>query len=224
MTVKSRRKKIEKAEVSIVNVSKKTGFKAIVNSDYTVRSLSAQRKGQGYVYEVSCHNGQPCKGNSQRHTACYHVLAAMQEVYRLSGYIFRKTDSRDDSVRLLNLNEKATLIEVLSEGDGSVFCTVQPNPNASMKDALGNLKQLIEEKRIALKPGGAMLIAKGVQLFRRGDDKLEFRLLGTAEFSGPIAFWGQDRSGQEEYKGIWKLTDNAEKNWQEFIRKGQAYA
>lgn len=222
MTVESRRKKIEKAEIAIVNVSKKTGFKAIVkgsDSNYTVRSLLAQRKGQGYVYEASCHNGEPCKGNNLTHTACYHVLAALQEVYRLAGFIFAKTDGREAAVKLLNFDSnKATLIEVLSEGNGSVFCTVRPDPNASMRDAFENLKELIEEKRIALKPGGAMLIAKGVQLFRRPDDRLEFCLNGTAKFSGPMALWGQDRNSQTEHQGIWKMTEGAKRNWKGFLR------
>ena len=90
--------------------------------------------------------------------------------------------------------------------------------DASQQDALSNLEELIKQKRFNLKEGQVMPIAYKVEVYRRKDGNIVFK--SGYITSKPVARWGRDWNNQNSaYGGMWKLTSEAELNFQEFIRK-----
>lgn len=219
--IKDRRKKIHQAarEVELVNYSKKTGLQANVQGSDSVYSvnISPARKEKGNVlgqqinyksYFVQCKNGKKCQGNNN--AVCYHGLAVIEEALHLSGYTFYLSDEQVNILR--TLNKKDTLLKV-SSPIGTAWGKAQPRTTHCPFETL---KQLITEERIAIKPNGQIPVGKGIMLVRRNDDRLVFRQGGR--FSKPVARLGKQLSmiQSKNWESVWKMTDEAEKNWEKF--------
>jgi hypothetical protein len=234
MSVKSRIDKINQAQKTTIILNKSSeGLNGIIEGNQKTQQWSfkrlnnqtikfGKREVTAIVYQTDCQYWNEvsgtlkCKGNLHNHTCCYHIIAAYQEAMWLAGYIVYKTDNGNHARKLMNFG--CSFVKLLSNGGGTVTLAIKRN-GTTQRQAFDNLKQLLGEKRIGLnKSGYTMPIAYKVELYRRSDGKLAFK--SGSITSKPVAHFGRDWESQSgAYVGQWKLTDEAERNWQEFIDK-----
>lgn len=234
MSVKSRADKITKAQSTVLVLNKSSeGLNGVIQGNgktyqWSFKRLNNQtilfngKEVTAIVYQSDCrcwndaHGEAICLGNNHSSTCCYHIIASYQEAMWLAGFITYKVDNANHAYKLLNFG--CSFVKLLSDGGGAVTLAVKRN-GTTQREAFSNLRKLLEEKRIALnKSGDRMPIAYKVELYRRSDGKLAFK--SGSITSKPVAHFGRDwKKTSTAYGGQWKLTDNAEKNWQEFIDK-----
>lgn len=230
MSVKTRGHRIDQATSEIIITGKtKAGLIGVIESNGRNHQWSFHRmnnqtvifgqyKVDAIVYQTMCSvyndatGTQNCKGNSFN-TVCYHCLSAYKEAMRLAGFTVYNVEHARDARQLMNLGCK--FIKLLNHNGTVVFRAIKRNP--SPKSSLDNLKQLINQKRVGInQPGQKMPIGPDVEAYVRSDGQIAIkRGLVTSK---PVARWGRDWDVQSTANGgQWKLTTEAEKNYQEFI-------